>query len=221
MPKTRNAFIRLFYRNSGLVCTYKVRPERRGRQICNRAPKRTKLLKQIRSTFVKHAEEVHHTNMTKLRVNLRDQRGFNLIELMIVIAIIGLLIGVGSYAWSSMIKSGNETAAAQSLDKIRVLQAQYAAKHRGNFANFDELVNAVGLDERFKGERPVVNGYIYTLTVEASSGTRPAFYSIAADPQVSEGVTATGGRHFYTDSSIGTIKGTDENRPAKADDPSI
>jgi len=35
---------------------------------------------------------------TRLR-RLRDERGFNLIELMIVIAIIGLLIGVGSIAW--------------------------------------------------------------------------------------------------------------------------
>ena len=40
-----------------------------------------------------------------------SQNGFNLIELMIVIAIIGLLIGVGAIAWGAMIRSGNETAA--------------------------------------------------------------------------------------------------------------
>ena len=32
---------------------------------------------------------------------------------------------------------------------------------------------------------------------------------------------ATGTVRFYTDSSIGTIRRTEENRPAKADDPSI
>jgi prepilin-type N-terminal cleavage/methylation domain-containing protein len=159
--------------------------------------------------------------MKNLRVHLKDQRGFNLIELMIVIAIIGLLIGVGSYAWQAMIKSGNEATAAQSINQLRTYQAQYAAKNHGKFASFDELVSAVGLDEKFKGERPVVNGYIFSITVEQPSGSKPAFYSLTADPQVSEGVTATGSRHFYTDSSIGTIKGTDENRPAKADDPSI
>ena len=59
------------------------------------------------------------------------------------------------------------------------------------------------------------------MTVEEPSDARPGFYSINADPQVAEGVTATGTRHFYTDSAISTIKATDENRPAKADDPSI
>ncbi|MBX3292872.1 MAG: prepilin-type N-terminal cleavage/methylation domain-containing protein [Acidobacteria bacterium] len=161
------------------------------------------------------------TNFSRQLARLRDQRGFNLIELMIVIAIIGLLIGVGSIAWQAVISSGNETTAAQSIENIRKFQAQYATRNRGNFATFDELVEKVGLDEKFKGERPVVNGYIFTMTVEPSSSSRPAFYSITADPQVAEGITATGKRHFYTDSSLSTIKATDENRPAKADDPSI
>lgn len=152
---------------------------------------------------------------------LRDQRGFNLIELMIVIAIIGLLIGVGSIAWGSMIKAGNETGAAQTLDRIRTFQAQYASRNKGKFATFDELITASGLDEGFRGERPVVNGYVFTLTIEEASAARPAFYKVNADPQVAEGITATGNRHFYTDSSLGTIKATSENRPATAEDPSI
>ena len=159
--------------------------------------------------------------MSKLRNRLRDQRGFNLIELMIVIAIIGLLIGVGSIAWGAMIRAGNETSAQQILDRIRTFQAQYASRNKGKFANFDQLVETAGLDEAYRGERPVVNGYVFTLTIEEPSSSRPGAYSINADPQVPEGITATGKRHFYTDSSLGTIKATEENRPAKADDPSI
>lgn len=149
------------------------------------------------------------------------EAGFNLIELMIVIAIIGLLIGVGSLAWGAMIRSGNETAAAQTLDRIRTFQAQYATRNKGRFGTFDELIAASGLDESFRGERPVVNGYVFTMTIEEPSASKPAFFSINADPQVSQGVTATGYRHFYTDSSLSTIKATQENRPAKADDPSF
>ena len=159
--------------------------------------------------------------MKNHRSRFKDQRGFNLIELMIVIAIIGLLIGVGTIAWQAVIRSGNETAAAQSIDNIRKFQAQYASRNKGSFATFDELIAKVSLDEKFKGESPVVNGYIFTMTVEPASATKPGFYSITADPQVADGVTATGTRHYYTDSSLSTIKGTDENRPAKADDPSI
>lgn len=159
--------------------------------------------------------------MSILRNRLKDQRGFNLIELMIVIAIIGLLIGVGSLAWQAVIRSGNETTAGQMIDNIRKFQAQYASRNKGNFATFDELVAKAGLDEAFKGERPIKNGYTFVLTVEPQSASKPPFYSVTADPLVSEGVTASGTRHFYTDSSLSTIKGTDENRPAKADDPSI
>ena len=155
------------------------------------------------------------------RDRVRSQNGFNLIELMIVIAIIGLLIAVGTLGWGAMIKNSNEAAAAATLDRIRTFQAQYAGRNRGKFAKFDDLIRLSGLDEKFAGERPVVNGYIFTLTLEDQTDARPAFYSVNADPQVAEGVTATGTRHFYTDSSLGTIKATDENRPAKADDPSI
>lgn len=159
--------------------------------------------------------------MRYIRTKLKDQRGFNLIELMIVIAIIALLIGVGVPAWQSMVRSGNENTALQTINTIRTLQGQYASKHQGKFAaNFDELIKSVQLDERYKGENPVVNGYIYTMTVQAPSGSTPAFYSIKANPQVAEGIQATGTRYFYFDSTLGTIKYSEEGE-AKPTDPSI
>ncbi len=102
--------------------------------------------------------------MKNLRRNFRNQAGFNLIELMIVIAIIALLIGVGIPAYRSMVNNGNETSAAQSINTIKTLQIGYASKHQGKFApSFDELIRSAQLDERFAGENPVVNGYIFTI----------------------------------------------------------
>jgi prepilin-type N-terminal cleavage/methylation domain-containing protein len=159
--------------------------------------------------------------MKNLRRNKKKQAGFNLIELMIVIAIIALLIGVGVPAWQAMVRRGNETTAAQTIQTIKTLQTTYASKHQGKFAaNFDELIKSVQLDERYAGAQPVVNGYTFTMKVEEPSPTKPAFYSISADPQVSQGIAATGTAHYYFDSTLGTTKQNEEG-PASATDPSL
>jgi prepilin-type N-terminal cleavage/methylation domain-containing protein len=160
--------------------------------------------------------------MKKSRRTHFSEKGFSLIELMIVIAIIGLLIAVGTVGWSAIIRSGNENAAAQTIDNIKKFQFQYASTHRGEFGkDFETLIKSVSMDEKFRGEKPLVNGYIFTMKVEATSQTRPAFFSVNADPQVAEGLQSTGTKHYYTDSTLGTIKFTEENRQAKVDDPSL
>jgi hypothetical protein len=119
-------------------------------------------------------------------------------------------------------RSGNEAAAAQTIQSMRSLQTRYAQKHQGRFAkNFDELIKTGALDEKFAGGKPVVNGYVFEMIFVEPTGLNPAFYSINADPQDSESFFKKGIRHFYFDSRLGTVKITDENRRANANDASF
>jgi type IV pilus assembly protein PilE len=158
--------------------------------------------------------------MIHLRKRHSRERGFSLIELMIVIAIIGILIGVGVPAWRIIIRRGNETSAIQVLETIRKEQANYALGHRGEYGTFEQLIKDGSLDERFAGDKPVINGYIFSVKVTPKSSNQPAAYSINADPQVGDGLAATGKRHFYVDPNVSTIR-ENPDQPATASDPPL
>ena len=144
-----------------------------------------------------------------------------MIELMIVIAIIGILIGVGIPAWKMIVRRGNETAAIKQLQTVREAEADYAMGHRGDYGSFDQLAKDHSLDDdRFVGDAPVVSGYIYTIKITPKSATAPATYSGYADPQQSDGIGATGHRHFYIDPNVSNVR-TNDTQQASASDPTI
>jgi type IV pilus assembly protein PilA len=149
------------------------------------------------------------------------ERGFSLIELMIVIAIIGILIAVGVTGWKAAVKSANEAAATQSLRTIASDQMLYYNAHqRRSFGTFDEMLKEGLLNSRFTGSTPVVEGYVFTMRVIPKSTTTQPGYAVNADPQVTEGVGATGKNHFYLDSDSNTIH-VNPTQPATANDPPI
>jgi len=151
-----------------------------------------------------------------------DERGFSLIELMIVIAIIGILIAVGVTGWKAAIRAANETSAVKTIRTIAEEQMLYYNGHnRSSFGTFDEMLKAgVSDNNRLSGTTPVVEGYIFTMKVIPKSTNQPASYTVNADPQQSDGVSATGKNHFYSDSNSSTIH-VNADQPASPTDPPL
>ena len=155
--------------------------------------------------------------MRKNQERRRNERGFTLMELMIVIAIIGILVGVGVFGWKQGIRSANENAAIQQLEALRKVQASYSLSHRGDYGTFEQLVKAGVLeDERFNTDPPSVQGYVYTMKVTPAGNGQRAFYTVNADPM--DGGSGT--NHFYVDPDVSTIR-VNAEKPAAPTDPPI
>ena len=130
-------------------------------------------------------------------------KGFTLIELLIVIAIIGILVGILVPNYQSSVRKANEAAAVATLNSIRVAQAKYVIDHKGQYGTFRQLFEEGYLDKRFNYDKPHDRGYVFVITVVPKSEQKAAAFSVNANPEQSEGIGATGRNFYYVDPESG------------------
>jgi hypothetical protein len=83
------------------------------------------------------------------------------------------------------------------------------------------LIKTENLDKDFNRKYPVIYGYVFEMKVSEPTNQQPAFFSIEAEPWIYGVSDSPHKRRFYFDSTLDTIRFTEEKRPAKAADPSI
>src|SRR5688572_16375593 len=146
-------------------------------------------------------------------------RGFTLIELMIAIAIIGILASLVIPLYHGSVRKANEAAAVTTLNSIRVAQAKYVIDHKGQYGTFRQLFEEAYLDKRFNSDAPHNRGYIFVITIVPKSEDKAATFTVNANPEQSQGIGATGKNFYYLDPESGIC--VNDSRPATAADETL
>ncbi|MDM7920853.1 MAG: prepilin-type N-terminal cleavage/methylation domain-containing protein, partial [Pyrinomonadaceae bacterium] len=130
---------------------------------------------------------------------MKNQKGFSLIELLIVVVIIGIIAAIAIPNLLAARRSANEGSAIASLRTLHGAQMTYnATSGNGNFAAaFTDLHNVALIDAVLS--TGTKSSYVFNMGTTVASPTEPATFWFGANPTSVSGLTQTGTRRFGID----------------------
>ena len=92
---------------------------------------------------------------------MKNERGFSLVELLIVVAIIAIIAAIAVPSLLTSRQAANEAGAIQGCRTIGSAEIAYAATNNQLFTDTTTLSTLNFLDQRFSAAANVINGYTY------------------------------------------------------------